>query len=285
MLVKGDGVSLNKIKKIITLSLATGVILGLTGNGLVLAKTTTDNKVSTNNNQIMVDLNGSAPATIKPIFVYSVNHGDTLWGIANKYRITLSKLMEMNPQLKISKPLFEKQRVFVPALQKTDPLYIYFLINEKTVDQPADQPIVKPTTKSTAKAASKLSAKLSSNLTNLSVKLTGKSTIQPTIQPTATYQMHVVKKGESLYSIAKVYGISVDLLVKENHIQSNTYLKIGDQLLISTQSKVVDYLVQPGDTLTRIAKKFHTTIQAIVQENSLKSNSIQVGQALKITQK
>lgn len=275
MMVKGDGVDLKKVKKIITLSLAMGVILGLAGNGLVLAKTTTDNQASTNYNQIVVDLNGSAPETIKPIFMYSVNHGDTLWGIAKKYRITLSKLMEMNPQLKISKPLFEKQRVFVPALQKTDPLYIYFLINEKTVDQPAVLPIaVKPTTKSTAKVTSKLSAKLSA-----------KPTVQPTVQPTASYQMHVVKKGESLYSIAKVYGIPVDLLVKENHIQSNTYLKIGDQLLISTQSQVVDYLVQPGDNLTRIAKKFHTSIQAIVQENSLKSNSLKVGQALKVTQK
>jgi LysM repeat protein len=275
MMVKGDGINLNKMKKIIASSLAAGVILGLAGNGLVLAQTNTDKKESTTSSQIMVDLNDTAPAALKPIFVYSINKGDTLWGLSKKFRITLSKLLEMNPQLKISKPLFINQKVLVPALQMTDPLFIYFMINEKPIIQPAPQPAAQPAVKTTVKPTMKPSA-----------QSTAKATVEPAVKlPAASYQMHVVKKGETLYSIAKAYDLSIDLLEKENRISSHTYLKIGDQLLIPTQNRMVSYQVQSGDTLTRIAKKFHTTLQAIVRDNSLKSNSIIVGQTLNISQK
>ncbi len=48
---------------------------------------------------------------------------------------------------------------------------------------------------------------------------------------------HVVKRGESLYSIAKCYGISIDEIRRLNNLKINQHIQAGKKLLISDASK------------------------------------------------
>ena len=102
---------------------------------------------------------------------------------------------------------------------------------------------------------------------------------------------YVVKKGDSLYQIAKKYNTTVDEIKKLNNLSSNT-LKIGQNLLIpakkaSTSTTPVEdnttiYIVKKGDSLYQIAKKNNTTVAKIKELNNLKSDILSINQELKI---
>ena len=112
---------------------------------------------------------------------------------------------------------------------------------------------------------------------------------------------HTVKKGESLGSIAKKYGVTVSNLKKWNRLKKET-VHPGQRLTIyrngsapkssgskskSVSSKgssgsVITHTVKKGETLSTIAKKHKCTVSDIKKWNNLKSNNVKVGQKLKI---
>ena len=93
-----------------------------------------------------------------------------------------------------------------------------------------------------------------------------------------------MKSGDSLWSISKKYGITVDELKEANNLTSNL-LSIGQNLLIPTQETDVttdEYVVIKGDTLYAIANKFGTTVDNLKSINNLTTDSLAIGQILKI---
>lgn len=106
---------------------------------------------------------------------------------------------------------------------------------------------------------------------------------------------HTVKRGESLGSIAKKYGITVSNLKKWNNLKSNT-VHPGQKLKIHSSGSVSKstsssktsssspkiHTVKRGETLSSIAKKYNCTVADLKKWNNLKSNTVKVGQKLKI---
>ena len=109
----------------------------------------------------------------------------------------------------------------------------------------------------------------------------------PPVESGAIY--YTVKSGDTLYSIARRFNISVDRLKELNGLKSNL-ISIGQNLLVSesnasnvlpTNDKTI-YTVVKGDSLWSIAKKFDTTVDKIKKLNNLSSNLLQIGQKLVI---
>ena len=94
---------------------------------------------------------------------------------------------------------------------------------------------------------------------------------------------YIVKKGDSLYSIAKEYNTTVDNIKKLNNLTSNL-LSIGQILKIPSTIKedTITYTVKSGDSLYSIARKYNTTVDNIKKLNNLTSNLLSIGQVLKI---
>lgn len=94
---------------------------------------------------------------------------------------------------------------------------------------------------------------------------------------------YIVKSGDTLYSIAKKYGLSVDELKKMNNLSSNT-LSINQKLLVGNDMSTDDnydvYVVKSGDTLWGIASKYNTSVDKIKDINNLNSNNLSIGQKL-----
>ena len=102
--------------------------------------------------------------------------------------------------------------------------------------------------------------------------------------------MYTVEKGDSLYSISRKYNISVDDIIKLNNLSSNS-LSIGQVIRIPEMytpqdqmimPKYINYTVKMGDTLYSIAKANNVDIDIIIKDNGLASNSLSIGQVLKI---
>ncbi len=95
-------------------------------------------------------------------------------------------------------------------------------------------------------------------------------------------QTITIKKGDTLYSIAKKYNTTVDAIKKQNQLTSNN-LTIGQNLTIPSQSTSnITYTVKPGDTLYRIASQNNTTVDILKQLNNLANDILTIGQTIKL---
>ncbi len=104
---------------------------------------------------------------------------------------------------------------------------------------------------------------------------------------------YTVKKGDSLYSIAKQYNSTVDAIKRYNNLTSNN-LSIGQKLKLpcymkdndnTTMPNFVMYTVKAGDSLYSIAQQYNTTVDKIKSDNKLTSNNLSIGQVLMIADK
>lgn len=115
---------------------------------------------------------------------------------------------------------------------------------------------------------------------------------------TSTGNTHQVIKGDTLYSLAKRYQVSVQNLMSWNGLASPSGLKIGQILKVSlsntypsntsayptpTSSAATYYTVRAGDTLYSLARKYQVTVQNLMSWNGLTSPSaLKVGQQLRV---
>lgn len=88
--------------------------------------------------------------------------------------------------------------------------------------------------------------------------------------------VYVVRKGDTLSSIAKLFGVTSNTILWANDIKRGSLINPGDTLIILPVSGV-KYTVSKGDTLTSIAKKFKAQADEIVQFNALPDGPLAVG--------
>ena len=109
--------------------------------------------------------------------------------------------------------------------------------------------------------------------------------IPSTLELTEKSNVHVVKRGETLYSISKSYGLSVQDLKSRNNLSSNL-IKIGQELTIKETSNknepLISIVVKKGDTLYSLSKRYNTTVEELKRLNNLDTNLILVGQTLRL---
>ena len=205
---------------------------------------------------------------------YVVQKGDSLYSIANKLGTTVSELkkennlttntLQIGEVLRIpTKEIYEEEEN-VYIVQKGDTLYSVAMANNTTVDE----------------------LKKANNLTSNILSTGQLLKIPSALLPESTY---IVKKGDSLYSIANKYNTTVDELKRINNLTSNI-LSIGQVLKLPSdkvsdvekEENTINYTVQKGDSLYSIARKYSTTIDKIKDLNNLTTNLLSIGQVLLI---
>lgn len=119
------------------------------------------------------------------------------------------------------------------------------------------------------------------------------------LRPSTPAQEHIVEPGESLSAIAQGYGVSTTDLMAANSVSDANAIYSGQRLLIPSlpvggEGDVVQqlgpassgyffYTVQPGDTLSAVAKQFGSTMEALRTYNGLPDNeTVYTGLELKI---
>ncbi len=89
--------------------------------------------------------------------------------------------------------------------------------------------------------------------------------------------IHVVNRKETLYKIAKKYGLEINDLKSANNLSDNNINK-GDRLVLP----LLTHTVLANETLNKIAKRYSVTVQNLKTANGLKNNTILIGQNLVI---
>ena len=122
----------------------------------------------------------------------------------------------------------------------------------------------------------------------LSLALTAGSLSMPIhAQNEAGFLLHTVTKGQSLYSIASMYNVTVDELVRmnpgsEKRIRSGKTLRIP-QKSNSNQNKPTFHTIKAGETLYQLTQKYEVTAQAICRANpGLSTQNFRIGQIVAI---
>jgi LysM repeat protein len=136
----------------------------------------------------------------------------------------------------------------------------------------------------------------------LKVPYTAKSTASNTVAKTTGGIIHVVAAKETMFSISKAYGVSVDDIRQWNNLADNS-LTIGQEIVIkkrntastsanqstTTSTPAVTnaagtHTVEPKETLYSIANKYDITVQQLKEWNNLQSNELDIGQTINVKQ-
>ena len=227
---------------------------------------------------------------------YTVKAGDTLYGISNQFGVSVTELAELNNVDATSLQI--GQVLTIPSAAGTNPnnMFMYTVKKGDTLYAIAQK------YGTTVKAIQDLNYLKDINLSVGQVIRIPEMYTPEDQMIMPSYINYIVKPGDTLYSIARANNISVDTLIKDNGLTSNT-LSVGKNIRIRisdgtitdieecigpdytppiTTTPTITYTVEKGDSLYSIAKKYNTSVSSITNLNNLTNNSLSIGQQLKI---
>jgi membrane-bound lytic murein transglycosylase D len=196
-----------------------------------------------------------------------VENSETLWSISQKYALRLNKLKTMNRIISNEKIEIDRVLYLNAKRPKNTPIQYHKKeqkkeMNAATIDieeQPEKSDKIIPTS----------------------------TTVKNKI-PTAK-KIHTVVEGESLWSLAQKYNVSVKDLRTFNEINENDALNIGQELYIFSARKGLPkasksniYTVQAGDSFYSIAVKHNVTVKYLMQLNRRTNDVVMIGDKLKV---
>lgn len=225
---------------------------------------------------------------------YTVKVGDTLYGISNQFGVSVTELANLN-NVK-AENLQIGQVLKIPSSSGTNPdaMFMY------TVKKGDSLYSVAKKYNTTVTDLINLNNLKSNNLAIGQVLRIPEMYTKEEEMNLPSYTNYIVKKGDNLYSIARDNNLSVDTIIKDNGLTNNN-LSVGQILKIRTMigdiedecfgpdytppednTPTINYTVKKGDNLYNLAKTYNTTVSAITSLNNLNSNSLSIGQILKI---
>ncbi len=215
---------------------------------------------------------------------HRVKKGETLSGIAEKYRMSVKELRNLNRMSsKTTLKTGTKLKIKPKKKIKTKAVTSYHRVKRgETLSGIAEK--------------YRMSVKELRNLNRMSSKTTLKTGTKLKIKPKkkiktkAVTSYHRVKRGETLSGIAERYRMSVKELRKLNRMSSKTTLKTGTKLKVKPAAKPKRrtfngyHIVKKGETLSGIALKYNTTVSHIRQLNALSSKkTLKAGTKIRVS--
>lgn len=199
---------------------------------------------------------------------YTVQSGDTLWLLAQRFGTTVDIIKRLNNLT--SDSLYVGQILRIPVTSAEVEYFIYTVRSGDTLWLLAQR---FGTTVDEIKRINNLTSDALSVGQQLKIPGTAPA---PETGMSFTY---TVQSGDTLFLLARRFGTTVDEIKRLNNLTSDS-LYIGQRLQIP--GSVITHTVQSGDTLFLLAQRYGTTVDAIKELNGLTSNNLYIGTILHI---
>ena len=261
-----------------------------------------------------------------------VEPGEDLWSISQRYGIKLSKLRDKNRIAKTQR-VKPTRVLWLRFIRPADEPVAYQMPAKEVTPQETESITKEPTsrplsaTKTTVAQDTVIKEKVPAPTTPTRVEVAQNQTnADPPEEPqleeeeefeldepvnfvgvdkavnvaNSAQKVHVVKAGETLYSIAKSHSLTVEELQRLNGLSESTNLSIGQELKLSeiadipkkpsealqkAENQFFLYEVKEGETLYQIAREHQATIQQIMEWNQKNDFNIAVGEQLRILER
>jgi len=223
---------------------------------------------------------------------YTARVGDNLWSVSQKFGVQLKRLKKYNKELSERNLKYGEvvwltgNRPEVKAVpeQKQEPQEV-IEVQDDTFFNWGIKPKESPVTKTQEPT-----------LPQQQVVLPDKQILQEALpQVASTDSTHLVVKGETLYSLAKQYQISVTQLLEWNSLDITQGIKPGQTLKVRNAQKTevpqpantrfITHEVKPSDTLYSVARQYNVTIKELMDWNEKEDFALALGEKLKILSK
>ena len=194
---------------------------------------------------------------------HTVENGETIHSIAQKYAITITSIKKHN-RLAKNEHLQENRIVWLRSTRPKTVTVEYKAVLKHIVKE------IKPKTEIKIVVIENVPAETTHNLSSTPVTVD------------AIY--HLVKSGETVFGISRMYGIDSDSIRTWNQL-SGYSIQLNQKLIVgykSNESKEVLYVVKSGDTVYKISKQYNATVDDIKKWNNLPDYNLTLGQQLKI---
>lgn len=97
---------------------------------------------------------------------------------------------------------------------------------------------------------------------------------------------HKVRRGETLYSIARNYSVSIKQLRRLNGLGRRSRIRPGKKLLVRASGAVpAHYIIKKGDTFEKIARRYGLSAEALVEMNEMDSQDLRPGQKITLVER
>jgi len=227
------------------------------------------------------------------VYYYTVKPGETLWDVSQKFGIKKVKLAKLNrmmtiDELKPGRELWMKKRRpedVAVEMRELSQLPVDETLDELTKPKPITIPTLPmDTTQIDAESVANTKAPESE------LKKTNKDPVQVS-ENVFELGSYLVKKGETLYAIARNTGVSVEDLVEWNALY-NAVIKPGQTLIIhgaGVQEEAIRienitfHVVERGDTMFGISKKYSVSIEKLLMLNQKENFDLSVGEKIMVT--
>jgi len=209
-------------------------------------------------------------------FIYVIQSGDTFFLLSQRFNVPLNAILAANPGVDPNN-LQIGQRVCIPGTTPPPPPCTGFLY---TVQQGDTFFLLSQRFHVPLNAI--IAANPGVDPNNLQV---GQRVCIPQAPaPECSGFIYTVKAGDTLFNLARQFGVTVKAIEEANPGIDPRNLAIGQKICIPKRrcpQGAFVYVVESGDTLSRIARKFNTTVQAIIKANpGIDPDDLVVGQQI-----
>ena len=208
----------------------------------------------------------------KPATTYVVRRGDSLGRIAQQHGITVSDLRSVNGLR--GNLIHPGQQLIVPGPGGSGTIA---LADGSASTVRYGSRVLRPV------AFDSNLARRSTPVVQAGLGSAPASTPRASTASASRRTVHTVRRGDTLSGLANRYGTSVRSIQDWNRL-SGTRITVGQQLIVypNERSGTV-HVVRRGESLSRIASRYGTSVGRIRELNSLRSSTIHPGQRLKIS--